>query len=172
MVLGVSSPQNRQVQRQRNPNETSGCIPAEGRGSKLGRIVVETAVLLSMHNPTDAAQVYGRLHRFTRWTLTPSPQEVVRRNSNLGRKKECQRKKATPKPQPEGWQESGCVTTNQVRNVRAGASKDRLRIFCPAARLPTLYGLTRKSAGAAPGYRPHDGQRRYDRAALDRPEYR
>ncbi len=41
--------------------------------NKLGRILVETAILLSMHNQTDAARFSVMQRRSTRWTLTPSP---------------------------------------------------------------------------------------------------
>ena len=90
---------HRQAEGRRGPGEAACGLSAEGRGKHNSvRILVETAILLSMHNQADTAKVLRDAARPTRWTRTPSPRRSNR--SSPRRRKRKPQRRPRPNRQP------------------------------------------------------------------------
>ena len=123
--------------------------------SKLGRILVETVILLSMHNQTDAAKILRDAAQAYKVDVDAISATV--KQEFAAKEKGKANKKAAPKSAVEAHEESSGLTSNQHETSR-GASKTGSAFLCPAARLPALMRCPGRGRGDI--FCPPNGQRR------------
>ena len=113
----------------RGPGETAGvAFLSKAEESKLGRIVVKSVILLSMHNQTDAARMLRDTAQFYKVDVD-SISATVKQEFAAKDKGEGQQESHT-EIGAEAREESGGVTSPLTRNSR-GASKTGSAFSCP-----------------------------------------
>jgi hypothetical protein len=102
--------------------------------SKLGRILVETAILLSMHNQTDAAKILRDAAHAYRVDVDAISATVKQEFAARRRARPVRRPRQTRHRSPQRKQRHNPYELGDFR----GASKNGSAFLCPTARLPAL----------------------------------
>jgi ParB family chromosome partitioning protein len=138
---GMGKPKDSDV-----PSKLLAAFLPKAEESKLGGILVETAILLSMHNQTDAAQfLRDAAHAYK---VDVDAISATVKQEFMAKEKGKTNKKTATKPQPKSGKKAAAEQSTNHRISRS--QQDRLRIFCARPLVDSHpHAMPRNRAGAS-----------------------